>query len=164
MLLDNKRKLVVKIADAKISKSAHDVLVTHSLGSCIGVCIHDRQNKIGGMMHCQLPESKLNATKALSHPFMFVDTGFNLLFESLLAAGAQQKYMKITVAGGATMKNGPEAFEIGKRNCLALRKLLWKKGILIDGQDVGGDIPRTLYLNVDTGSVTVKTGRGLKEL
>jgi len=161
---DNKHAVVVKIADAKISSSPNEVIVTYSLGSCIGVCLHDRISKIGGMLHFQLPESKLNAERALVKPFMFADTGFNLLFDSLLAAGAKKKYLKVKIAGGASMKGGPEAFEIGKRNYLALRRLLWKKGLMIAAEDVGGNVPRTLYLDIESGSLLVKAGRSQREI
>jgi chemotaxis protein CheD len=32
-----------------------------------------------------------------------------------------------------------------------LRKLFWKNGIMINGQDVGGNIARTMFLEVASG-------------
>jgi chemotaxis protein CheD len=62
------------------------------------------------------------------------------------------------VAGGGF--NGPadrpDHFEIGKRNLLTLRKLLWTNGVLLRGEDVGGiNVPRTMRLSVATGAVTL---------
>jgi len=56
------------------------------------------------------------------------------------------------------MKTGPQGFDIGKRNFLALRKVLWKHGLLLKGHDVGGDQPRNFYLYLGDGTTIVKTG------
>ena len=53
---------------------------------------------------------------------------------------------------------------IGKRNYVTLRKIFWKNGILIDAEDVGGSISRTLRLEVSNGRVTVKNRNGEVEL
>jgi len=55
------------------------------------------------------------------------------------------------------MNTGPKGFDIGKRNYLALRKILWECGMFIDAEDVGGNSPRNMYLNLADGSVTVRS-------
>ncbi len=42
-------------------------------------------------------------------------------------------------------------FEIGKRNYLALRRVLWKAGVLLHGEAVGGMNSRTLRLDIGSG-------------
>ena len=61
------------------------------------------------------------------------------------------------IAGGAAMDIGPKGFDIGKRNYLAIRKILWKQGMFIDAEDIGGSSPRNMYLNIENGAVTVRT-------
>ena len=40
---------------------------------------------------------------------------------------------------------------------IALRKLLWKNGVLVHAQDTGGiQTSRTMWLDVATGAVTLK--------
>ena len=152
-----KKRIIVDISDAKISSNSQEVLTTYSLGSCIGVCMYDPVANIGGMFHYQLPDSNLDKTKAEKFPFMFADTGMAIMVKKLLAAGANTKRMKIKIAGGATMSTGPKGFDIGKRNYLSIRKLLWKKGMFIDAEDVGGTSPRNMYLNIADGSVTIRS-------
>ena len=54
--------------------------------------------------------------------------------------------------GGRSAGNGREGvFNIGKRNYLALRKILWKAGVLVQAEDVGGNVSRTVRLEVGTG-------------
>lgn len=159
-----KNSITVDLSDAKIAKTPGDVLVTYSLGSCIGVAIHDPKAGIGGMLHYQLPDSRLDAQRAIECPFMFADTGLKLLTQSLIAAGCQKKSMRVKIAGGAAMRSGPSNFEIGKRNYLAIRKHLWKAGLLIEAEDVGGHSPRHLYLDIETGKVTIKIDGQVVEL
>jgi chemotaxis protein CheD len=68
--------------------------------------------------------------------------------------------MVVKVAGGAFAGADANAdqFQIGKRNFLALRKLLWKNGVLLHAQDVGGlQTSRTVFLDVATGAFTVRS-------
>ena len=150
------------MSDAKVSRNPADVLATYSLGSCIAVCLYDPAVRIGGMIHYQLPDSKIDAQRAAEKPLMFADTGMKILIHKMERAGANKKRMKIKIAGGAAMDIGPKGFDVGKRNHLAIRKILWKQGMIIDGEDVGGSSPRNMYLNIETGDVTVRS-RGLEK-
>ena len=152
-----KKRIVVDISDAKISSNAQDVLTTYSLGSCIGVCMYDPVVHIGGMLHYQLPNSILDKPKAERFPFMFADTGMAVMVRKLLDMGAGAKRMQVKIAGGASMGTGPKGFDIGKKNYLSIRKLLWKNGMFIDAEDVGGTSPRNMYLNVADGNVTIRS-------
>ncbi len=151
-----KRRIVVDVSDAKISSETTDIMTTYSLGSCIGVCLYDLDKKIGGMLHYQLPNSEMHPERAKEKPFMFADTGMKILVDKMLLMGANKKRMQIKIAGGAAMDNGPKGFDIGKRNHLAIRKILWKNGMLIDSEDVGGSSPRNLHMKIADGTVTVK--------
>ena len=151
-----KTRVVVDISDAKVSNDPDELLVTYSLGSCIGVCLYDPALRVGGMLHFQLPMAKMAPERAQANPFMFADTGMRLLLDRLTALGASKKRLHVRLAGGATMATGPQGFDIGKRNYLALRKILWGEAMVIDAQDVGGDVARNLYLDMADGKVAVR--------
>lgn len=55
-----KTKIIVHISDAKVSNDPADILTTYSLGSCIAVCLYDPATYAGGMLHYQLPDSKMD--------------------------------------------------------------------------------------------------------
>ena len=157
-----KTRTTVNMSDAKISSNVADVLATYSLGSCIAVCLYDPVVKVGGMLHYQLPDSKIDPQRATQRPLMFADTGMKYLLNNLIAMGAIKKRIEIKIAGGAAMDIGPKGFDVGKRNYLAIRKILWKQGMFIDAEDVGGSSPRNMYLNIESGAVTVRS-RGLEK-
>lgn len=152
-----KTRIVVDISDAKVSSDPSDVLVTYSLGSCIGICLYDPISHIGGMLHYQLPSSKMDEERARSKPLMFADTGMSLLLNKLTSMGANKKRMHVRLAGGAAMATGPQGFDIGKRNYLAIRKVLWSNGMFINAEDVGGSAARNLYMDMADGTVTVRS-------
>ncbi len=154
--------LVVGISDCKVSSDSSAVLVTHALGSCIAVVIHDPITKFSGMLHFMLPESAIDASKAQQNPFMFADTGIPVLLEAARASGAQPRRMVVRLAGGAQVLDGEGVFQIGKRNYLAARRILWKAGVLIAAEAVGGEVSRTTRLEVGTGRMWLREGGGIE--
>jgi len=153
----SKKRVIIKISDAKVSNDPSDVLTTYSLGSCIGVSLYDPITKTGGMLHYQLPSSTMDPERSQKKPFKFADTGMETLIKKLVSMGGKRKRMQVKIAGGATMETGSKGFDIGKRNHLAIRKIMWKNGMFIDGEDVGGFSPRNMYMNIDNGNVTIRS-------
>lgn len=150
-------KKVVGVSDLKVSDNINDTIITHALGSCLGITAFDPVAKVGGMVHVMLPLSKADPQKAQLKPAMYVDTGFSLLLKALFDLGAQKRNLEINVAGGASMKQnaGEDYFKIGQRNFTTFRKLLWKNGFIIANQQVGGSISRTMTLDLADGLVTI---------
>ncbi len=149
-------KSIVGIADMAVSNDPSDVLVTFSLGSCIGVAIYDPVAKVGGLLHYMLPEKKLDPEKASRKPCMFADSGVPFLFRQAYELGAQKNRIIVKVAGGAQILDDSGYFNIGKRNYAMLRKLLWRNNVMITSEHVGGNVNRTMYLHVQDGRVWLK--------
>ena len=156
--------ITVDIADMAVSNRSSDKLITYSLGSCIGLAIWDPVAKVGGLLHYMLPDSSISPEKAKERPFMFADTGIPLLFKSVYKLGGDKKRLIVKVAGGSQMMDAKGTFNIGKRNYMALRKLLWKNNVMIDAEDVGGFESRTMALEISTGLVTIKKNKEVMEL
>lgn len=150
---------VVDVADLKVCAQQGDSIITYALGSCLGITIFDPESRVGGMLHAMLPQSTIDPKKAAENPFMFVDTGVPRLFHECYRIGAQKQRLVVKVAGGACARGNEQDdyFQIGKRNMVMLRKLLWKNGVLITAHDVGGSSPRTMSLDIDTGDVYIKS-------
>jgi chemotaxis protein CheD len=107
-----------------------------------------------------LPESSLDRSKAEANPYMFADTGIPLLFRQAYSAGADKKRLVVKVVGGAQVVDDGGVFNIGKRNYLAVRKVLWKAGVLIHAEDVGGNESRTVRLEVGSGRFLMRIAAG----
>jgi len=149
----------------KVANDPEDTLITYSLGSCIGITLYDPVARVGGILHYMLPDSKINMAKAQKNPFMFADTGIPLLFKEAYKLGGEKTRMQVKVAGGSQILDETGFFNIGKRNYMALRKILWTNSVLIAAEDVGGSGNRTVSIEVSSGKVWVKTsGDGTGEL
>lgn len=131
-------------------------LITYSLGSCIGLTLYDPGTRVGGLLHAQMPLSRTAPERSADRPAMFVDTGVAALLEDLLGMGASRRQLVACVAGGANLLDDDRLFDVGRRNQLVLRKMLWKNGILVAAEDVGGSCSRTLWLDTATGRTGLK--------
>lgn len=157
--------IVVGIGDCAVTTNPEAELITYALGSCIAVAAIDRTVPVAGLLHFMLPEAALDAQLARLHPHRFADTGIPRLLEQLLAAGAHKRRLLIALIGGAQTMEDPGLFQIGKRNYLAARKLLWKAGFLIAAEAVGGAVSRTVRLEVAGGRLSVQeAGHSYREL
>jgi len=150
--------LVVGISDCKVSGDPEEVLITYALGSCVGVMVYDPQTRIAGLLHFMLPEASVDQAKAAQNPCMFADTGVPELLRQVTQQGAQRRRVSVRIAGGAQVIGGHELFNIGKRNALAARKLLWKEGLLLAGEAIGGEVSRTVRMEVGTGRTLIREG------
>ena len=148
--------IIVGVSDMKVSNDAEASLITYSLGSCIGVAIYDPIVRVGGLLHFMLPDSNLDKAKAERNPYMFADTGIPALFKSTYKLGAEKKRVRVVVVGGAQVLDQKGFFNIGKRNHMAVRKIFWKNKVMVDYEDVGGNVNRTIRVDIGNGDIWVK--------
>jgi chemotaxis protein CheD len=180
--------IVVGMADCKIAASEGEELATYALGSCIGLAVYDPAARVGGLLHYMLPDSSIDPASCGDNPYKFADTGVPLLLNAIYARGGSKKRLVVLVAGAADMFDKPSGLnierpsglniekphkleignpgglEIGKRNYQALRKLLWKAGLLIHGEAVGGNQSRTIRLEIRTGNLWLQESAGKRAL
>ena len=163
-----KRRIVVGIGEFAVSNDRASVILTHALGSCIAVCIWDPAAKVAGLIHVLLPDSKINPARASEQPAAFADTGVPLLFRTAYEYGVDKKRCHVRLVGGADITRtswaastgdlGQAAASVGKRNLLAVRSLLWRNGVLVQKEAVGGNEPRTVSMDVSDGSLQISSG------
>ncbi len=147
--------VTVGIADLAVSKSP-DVLATFALGSCVGICLFDQVNLIGGLAHIMLPSSK-EAPHIKDNMVKFADTGIILLIKEMQRHGSDIKNLVAKIAGGAQMFAGVSAFNIGDRNVKEVKNVLNNLNIRIISEQTGGRIGRTVFFNTASGMVEVKS-------
>lgn len=150
-------RINVSISDMKFSTRPDDVLVTHSLGSCVGVSAWDPHTRVGGLIHCLLPQVRNNKDKALKNPYMYVTSGVPAMLRTLMAKGARRSRLILKAAGGGHMMTSNRLFDVGKQNADILRRLLAHNNMELAAEDFGGTKPRTMYFHLETGQVVVKS-------
>lgn len=150
------QRVVIGVGDQAVSNNDTVTLSTYALGSCVGVIAYDPESHAGGILHLMLPDSTISPDKAIKQPAMFADTGLPLLFRALTGVRGERNRLRIFLAGGASVLNGADPFKIGERNYLAVQKYLRANGLSVVGQDIGGNVNRTVHLAIGTGDVTLK--------
>ena len=150
-------RLDVGIGDIQVS-AGDDEIKTYALGSCVALIVWDKILKGGGMIHIALPEAYINPDKALEKPGYFADSGLPVLFSELKKIGANRHSCWVKLIGGASILDENNTFDIGRRNTLAVKKYLWKIGLALSSEDIGGTISRTVTLSISTGELTVSNG------
>ncbi|MGA2185525.1 MAG: chemotaxis protein CheD [Bryobacteraceae bacterium] len=156
--------VVVNTADCKVSGDPDVTLVTYGLGSCIAVVVHDPATKVSGMLHFMLPDSSIDRARAEANPYMFADTGIPRLIDAVCERGANKRHLSIWAVGGAQVLDRENCFQIGKRNHLAVRKILWKGGLFVGSEDVGGTLSRTVRLEAASGRLVIYSDGVQREL
>jgi chemotaxis protein CheD len=150
-------KTIVGVSEMFLSNRSGDIIVTHALGSCIGIALFDPVACVGGLLHYMLPQSKIDIDKATSNPYMFGDVGIPAFFFAAYKLGAKKENICVTMAGGAEIIDKCDFFNIGSRNIAIARKMFWKNGIMITAEQTGGNVPRTMYLEIGSGKSWIVT-------
>jgi chemotaxis protein CheD len=150
--------VTVGIGEWAVSRDEADTLKTYALGSCVAVLIYDSRLRIAGMIHVALPDSSVDAERARSLPGYFADTGLPRMIEEMKALGAVRASVWVKLAGGASVMDPGGFFDIGKRNILAAKRILWGSSLGPVAEDTGGALSRTVSFAVSDGATTVSSG------
>ena len=158
--------LIVGVGECKVSNKRGDKIKAMTLGSCVSVIAFDQKNRIAGILNIALPDSSINKKRVTEHPGMFADTGVSLLLRMMTKSGYDGKSeLIIKLAGGSTILDSNQTFNIGKRNILAARKALQAVNLKPETEDVSDNYSRTVSIVVETGIVIVSSsGKGQWDL
>ncbi len=145
----------VGMADLKTCLPPNGI-TTLGLGSCVGVAIRDKNNKVGGLAHVMLPDSTVIANQ--TNIAKFADTGVVELVRQMEKLGANRRNLVAKIAGGATMfaTSGRASMNVGERNVEAVKSKLKELGIPILAEDTGANYGRTVIFYPETGEYVIK--------
>jgi chemotaxis protein CheD len=128
------------------------------LGSCVAVILTDAKAQVGGVVHVVLPTSSLSRDQR--NPARFGETAVPFLVSEMLKEGAVRGELAARLVGGASLfasLTPTGTVQIGQRNVSACRTALATLGIDVVGEAVGGELGRSMWLDVATAAVTVRT-------
>lgn len=149
----------VKIAEWAVA-AAPAQLVTIGLGSCVAIVLHDARAQVGGLAHVLLPEA--TPSRGAEQPGRFPGSAVPLMLGEMRALGANGT-ITARLVGGASLfgpllaRDGAGA--IGVRNVEAARAALATAKVRIVAEAVGGHAGRSVYFEVGSGRVDVRSLR-----
>ena len=154
----------IDVGELHVSNDPGQTLLTYALGSCIGLAVHDTQRRVGGLAHIQLPGSPSDFSSRPEGVWAYADRAIPELFQRLYAMKATRRNLRIVLAGGASILDATHFFQIGRKNLLSVKRLLWREGYIVANEATGGDGWRTMRLDVGTGRVEIQTSKGRETL
>lgn len=149
--------IILGIGDTRASADPEDVLRTLGLGSCVAIIFLDTTARVAGMAHVALPEARTCPERAAHRPGYCADTAIPHLLRKMRNAGASPSIRDYTVklVGGAHILDPNRAFDLGHRNVLAIRRILWQHGTGPLAEDLGGDFSRSVEVRLSDGAVLI---------
>jgi chemotaxis protein CheD len=126
-------------------------LVTTVLGSCVAVCLLDRQRGLGGINHFLLPRGGGPAN------LRYGDASIDKLVEELVALGASRAALEAKLFGGAAVlhTHAPD-LHVGIQNIDMALERLGAHGIPIIARRTGGTTGVAIRLFTKSGKVLVR--------
>lgn len=146
--------LVVKMAELAVVENSR--LLKTTLGSCVGVILHDAQKSIGGLAHIMLPQ-QLGRDASVGK---YAETAIPALLSRVLKRGGSRKDVRAYLVGGANMfkfSSDKKITTVGEKNIESTKQILQELGIPVAFEDTGGEHGKTVLFDNHTGEITVKT-------
>ncbi|HON77655.1 MAG TPA: chemotaxis protein CheD [Spirochaetota bacterium] len=145
---------LINVGVAQVQVGENPSVLRTILGSCVGICIYDRNKKIGGMAHVLLPHQQGDGKEE-----KYADTAIPLLIKKLIKMGCTREMMSAKIAGGASMfkfQSSVALGQIGNNNIDMTKKVLEENKIPITAEDVGGNTGRVIDFFLEDGRLKVK--------
>ena len=142
----------VKILPGEYFVHDEDLLIMTTLGSCIAVCLWDRQAHVGGMNHFMLPDGGGNGNDS----GRYGSYAMELLINELMKMGASRMTMEAKVFGGGAVLSGMNSLNVGERNTAFVMDYLKTERIPIVSKDVMDVYPRKVCFFPHSGKAMVK--------
>ncbi len=146
---------VVTVRMAEMCVVERETVMKTTLGSCVGIILHDAGRRIGGLAHVMLPRKTQNDTATAK----YADSAIPILLQRLEKRGCRRSSVKAYLVGGAQLfafsLNGGGS--IGDSNVVTARQVLQTLAIPVVFEDTGGTAGRTVTFENGTGRVNVRT-------
>ena len=153
----NRRRITVDAGSFVLSNRRDEELATAGpVGSGLLVCLTSDSAGLAALLHFARPDSAKDPGDAAKQPAQFADTGLALLFEETERLGVAASRCKVRLVGAASVPGQTESDKTAKRNLLAARSALWRRGVFLDGEDVGGTKARRATVTVENGQLIVE--------
>ncbi len=148
---EDARRPSVYLHAGQVFASAEPASVVTVLGSCVSVCLFDRDVGVGGINHYLLPLETSRERSA-----RFGNVAIRELLDQVLARGARRVHLQAKVFGGASVVRALVGRSLGSDNAELALRLLKEAGVPILEQDLGGQKGRKLVFHTDDGSAWVR--------
>jgi chemotaxis protein CheD len=154
------------MTEMKVSEAGVTALVTEMVSAAVVVCLYDAYSRIGALVHPLLPRfPEGTGDEGVGR---FVDSAVSRAVERMVAAGAEATRIAAGLSGAADVFSFADdctQYSIGGQNAETAREVLRELRIPVQAEELGGHLPRTVTLQIDTGALTTQVpGKDPKEV
>jgi chemotaxis protein CheD len=128
-------------------------VISTLLGSCVAACLYDPVNKLIGMNHFMLSNSRYSRDMPIhiSEAGRYGIHAMELLINDMMGKGSNRRQLRAKVFGGATITykevEQSNFMCVGQVNSKFIREYLSGEGIPIDAEDLGGSFGRVIHFS-----------------
>ena len=151
--------LVVGIGEYAISKEESENIITYALGSCVAFIVHCPIKKYTALAHVVLP----NSVNRENNVYLNEKEGYfaDIIVPRLINFFIKELHcnplqLQVTLVGGADALNDNDVFKVGKKNVKKIHSILENYKIGLYNLDVGGNVSRTVRVEVVSGLIEIK--------
>lgn len=134
-----------------------DKLVIYGLGSCAALVLYAAGSRRAGLAHVLLPGKAPASQRPSELPAKFAEDALDLLLQGL----GRSENLRAAIVGGAHLfqAEGPAEKRVGNRNVESLREGLQHRSIPLVWEDTGGEMGRTVCVELPSCHISVRTLR-----
>lgn len=148
-------EIAIGLGEYAVSDRENDIIKTFALASCVAVTAYSHVKKVAGMIHIVLPYPMDTNAKA-KQPGYFAVTGIPMLLKKMVQDySCMAGELRIHIYGGADSIRDNDVFKVGKKNIEAVVSTLSDLGLSVHKSELGGNVSRTLIMDVKTGTVKI---------
>jgi len=148
-----KKSVDVNTGEVKVAEKG-TILRSVGIGSCVVVAAYNIREKIGGMAHIMLPgiapQQSLEKTK-------YAFDGIGQLLNQMLEAGAAKDEIDVCLVGAGNVLHKKDD-TICDANIESVTGILKEKNISVKVSAIGGTKRKSVFLDVEDGSVSYTEG------
>ncbi len=158
MVTQSLKETVVAAGEFYITTNTKEMIKALRVATSIVVVVFDPQTGLGGLAHMALPDSRMSNSGGDSG-FKYVDIALPQFVNDLVSKNLVKAAAQVKIIGGSQLFNfgggGGNILNIGTRNAITARTLLTREGLQVEKTETGGNKPRTVLLDMQTGYVQV---------
>jgi len=107
------------------------------------------------MLRFSAPEEANVSRARLEALWEFADQALSSLLESVRSMGITASQTVVSAMGGADVVG--RTYGRGKQTALAVQRSLWRHGVILNGNDLGGSQGRVVWLESSSGRLIVRS-------
>lgn len=161
-------EVVLNPGDFYFTRPGHrDTVVKTLLGSCVAITLWHPRFGHGGMCHYVVPQrGRREERHALDG--RYAEEAVRMFLDAVNRTGTRRCEYEVGLFGGGSQFPSQRGgtFDVPSQNIRAGRKLLAVAGFSVGAEHVGGTGPRTVELDLSTGTIRLRhndlaVGRGM---